>query len=97
MDALWGGPETLVVVSSDLSHFHDYQEAQRLDALTCERILAKAGNLQGHDACGAHALNGLMRSEHGRALEVSLLDCCNSGDTAGDKRGVVGYGAFALH
>lgn len=97
VDALWGGPETLVVISTDLSHFHSYDEAAKLDKRTCDRLLAKASDLSGEEACGAHALNGLMRSEHCRQLEVELLDLCNSGDSAGSKSKVVGYGAFQLH
>jgi AmmeMemoRadiSam system protein B len=97
VDALWGGPETLLVFSTDLSHFHDYDQARRLDALTCERLAARDCTLTGEDACGARALNGLMRSRHGRQLAIELLDLRNSGDTAGDKRRVVGYGAFLLH
>jgi MEMO1 family protein len=97
VDALWGGPETLVIVSTDLSHFHDYQEADMLDSLTCDRLLGRASDLSGEEACGAHALNGLMRSEHCRRLAIELLDRCNSGDSVGPRDKVVGYGAFALH
>lgn len=97
MDELWGGPETLLVVSSDLSHFHSYTDAARLDALTCQRLRAKDSSLNGQDACGACALNGLMSTEHCRPLQVELMDMCNSGDTAGSKDRVVGYGAFILH
>lgn len=97
MDALWGGPETLVVVSTDLSHFHAYEEALQLDGLTCDRLLAKETSLVGTQACGAYALNGLMNSCHVKDLQVELLEYCNSGDTAGDRKRVVGYGAFVLH
>lgn len=97
VDALWGGPETLVVVSTDLSHFHSYDEAAMLDARTCERLLAGATDLDGEDACGARALNGLMRSQRCRQLAIELLGLCNSGDSVGSKDRVVGYGAFALH
>ncbi len=97
IDALWGGPETLIVVSTDLSHFHSYEQAERLDRLTCERLLAHDQSLNGEDACGANALNGLMTSEHGRQLEVELVHRCNSGDSTGDHSRVVGYGAFALY
>jgi len=97
MDALWGGVETLVVISTDLSHFHDYDAATRLDARTCSRVLAKDASLNGHDACGAYALNGLLSSSHGRSLTVEQLGMCNSGDTAGSHDRVVGYGAFVLH
>ncbi|RLA55933.1 MAG: AmmeMemoRadiSam system protein B [Gammaproteobacteria bacterium] len=97
MDALWGGPETLLVVSTDLSHFHTYEDATHLDTLTCDRLQAKDSVLSGQDACGAYALNGLMSTGHCQSLQVELVDRCNSGDTAGSKDRVVGYGAFVLH
>ena len=96
LDELWGGPETLVVISSDLSHFHAYEEACEIDASTCARILQKSTGLSGEEACGARALNGLMSARHCRELNVDLLAACNSGDTAGDRGRVVGYGAFQL-
>ena len=85
------------MVSSDLSHFRDYQDAQQQDAATARAILAKQTNLRGEQACGANAINGLMRSAHCQPLTVTTLAACNSGDTCGDKNRVVGYGAFALH
>lgn len=97
IDALWGGPETLVVISTDLSHYHPYDRARAQDLRTCQRILARDGTLSGLDACGAHALNGLLASEHGGNAQLELLDLRNSGDTAGDRDRVVGYGAFLLH
>lgn len=97
IDHLWGGPETLIVISSDLSHYRSYQEARRIDHQTGQRILAKASDLSGDEACGAHAINGLMRAMHTRSLDIESLDLRNSGDTAGDKSRVVGYGAFSLH
>jgi AmmeMemoRadiSam system protein B len=97
IDQLWGGSDTLVMISTDLSHFLSYEEAGLVDARTCSRILEKTSSLSGEEACGARALNGLMRSEHVRALDVELLGACNSGDTAGNKDRVVGYGAFLLH
>jgi AmmeMemoRadiSam system protein B len=97
MDALWGGEETLIVISTDLSHFLSYAEATQVDTNTCKRILEKSSSLTGEEACGAFALNGLMRTQHAQALRVELLDACNSGDTAGDRNRVVGYGAFLLH
>ena len=97
MDALWGGPETLLVVSTDLSHFHTYDDAMRLDTLTCDRLLAKENALSGQDACGAFALNGLMSTAHCRSLQVERVAMCNSGDTAGSRDRVVGYGAFVVH
>ncbi len=97
IDALAGDPHTLVVISSDLSHFLGYSEAQRIDAATCEHILDKSTGLSGEEACGARAINGLMASSKATTLEVSLLHACNSGDTAGSANRVVGYAAFALH
>ena len=97
MDRLWGGNDSLMVISSDLSHFHTYNSAKQIDASTCQRILDKSSDLTGEEACGARALNGLMRSEHVQSLNIELLAACNSGDTAGDKNRVVGYGAFILH
>ena len=97
IDALWGGPETLIVISSDLSHYLPYQDARRIDQSTGKRIVEKASTLTGEEACGAHAVNGLMRAQHCRDLDVETIDLRNSGDTAGDKSRVVGYGAFVLH
>lgn len=96
LEALWGGEETLIVVSSDLSHFHSYSEAQGIDAQTTARIEARESSLQGEEACGAYALNGLLLAAKARGLNVRTLDVRNSGDTAGDPFRVVGYGAYAL-
>ena len=96
LEALWGGDETLIVASSDLSHFHPYTEAQQIDASTTTRIEAKESTLRGEEACGAYALNGLLRAAQARGLQVRTLDTRNSGDTAGDRFRVVGYGAYAL-
>jgi AmmeMemoRadiSam system protein B len=96
LNAMWGGDETAIVISSDLSHFHSYTEAREIDANTTARIEALETNLHGEDACGAYALNGLMLAAKERGLKVNTLDVRNSGDTAGDKFRVVGYGAYAL-
>ncbi|MCP4234248.1 MAG: AmmeMemoRadiSam system protein B [Aestuariibacter sp.] len=97
LDSLWGGPETLVLISSDLSHFHSYQQAREIDAQTCQRIVQKHSDLKGNEACGSRVINGLMSTKHCQSLTVELISACNSGDTAGDKSRVVGYGAFILH
>ena len=97
LDALWGGPETLIVVSSDLSHYHPYREAQALDRTTAERILALASGLDHEQACGATPINGLLLAARRRGLTPELLDLRNSGDTAGDRGQVVGYAAFGFH
>jgi len=97
LDACWGGPETLVVISTDLSHYHPYDEATRLDARTAAAIVTQRPEaVRDVDACGARPLRGLLRraSEHG--LDIEQLDLRNSGDTAGDHHRVVGYGAFAV-
>ena len=96
LDKLWGGDETLIVVSSDLSHFHDYAEARQIDEHTTARIEASESNLIGEDACGAHAINGLLLAAKMHGMDVRTLDVRNSGDTAGDRNRVVGYGAYAL-
>jgi len=97
MDHLAQDEDTLLVISTDLSHFHSYAEAEHLDAKTCERILARDDTLRGENACGARVLNGLMRTDFSRSLQLELLHRCNSGDSAGDRQRVVGYGAFSLH
>jgi len=97
IDAVWGGPETLIVISSDLSHYLPYAAARETDANTCGRILSKATTLTGDEACGACAVNGLMSAQHCEQLAVEAIDLRNSGDTAGNKSRVVGYGAFILH
>ena len=97
LEALWGGPETLIVVSTDLSHYLPYSEAQRVDQETVESILAlDADALEGERACGTHPLSGLLVAARRKGLEPTLLDLRNSGDTAGDKSRVVGYASFAF-
>ena len=85
LEAVWGGAETLIVVSSDLSHHHTHVEAEELDEQTARRILARRSDLSDAQACGAESLNGLMEAARRRGLEVELLDRRTSGDTAGDK------------
>lgn len=94
LDRLWGGDETLIVVSTDLSHYLPYDQARALDGRTVERIAAGDTQLTPEQACGAHALNGALRAAQRHGLATTLLDWCNSGDTAGDRRRVVGYAAF---
>jgi AmmeMemoRadiSam system protein B len=95
--ALWGGAETLVVVSTDLSHYHDYATAKEIDRRTAAAIVARnADRIGSEDACGAHPLRGLLELSHRVGLDVELLDLRNSGDTAGDRSKVVGYGAFSV-
>ncbi|MDH5388311.1 MAG: AmmeMemoRadiSam system protein B [Gammaproteobacteria bacterium] len=97
LETVWGGDETLIVISSDLSHYHDYNTARTMDAATCSAI----ENLDGHQihygqACGRNPVLGLLLSARKHNLKVSTLDLRNSGDTAGDKNKVVGYGAWAF-
>ena len=96
IDALWGGDETLFVVSTDLSHFHPYDDATRIDHATVERVLQRATDIHPREACGARGLNGALLAARRRGLQPALVDVCNSGDTAGPKDRVVGYGAFAI-
>lgn len=97
LDLLWGGPETLVVISTDLSHYHPATEAERLDQRTAAAIVALRPDLiSGSDACGARPLRGLLAAAAARHVGVELLDLRTSGDTAGDRDRVVGYGAFAV-
>jgi MEMO1 family protein len=97
LEAVWGGAETLVVVSTDLSHHHTHLEAQALDQLTAQRILERRSDLCESQACGSDSLNGLLEVARHRGLQVELLDRRTSGDIAGDNQRVVGYGSFALY
>jgi MEMO1 family protein len=92
---LWGGPETLIVVSSDLSHYHDYQTARRLDAATAAAIEhSDWASLGPNQACGCRAVAGLLLEAGRRGFQARRLSLCNSGDTAGSRDRVVGYGAW---
>jgi len=97
LERLWGGAETLLVISTDLSHYHAYSEARRIDAATLARIAARATDIDHDEACGATPLNGLLACAKKRDIPVRLLAACNSGDTAGGKDSVVGYSSFALY
>jgi len=98
LEHLWGGSETLIVVSSDLSHYHEYSVARQLDTATSEAIVALAPERIDYDgACGRLPIAGLLRAASRRGLRAELLDQRNSGDTAGTKDRVVGYGAYAFH
>jgi AmmeMemoRadiSam system protein B len=96
-EALWGGDETLIVVSSDLSHYLPYDAARRRDRATAAAIVDMEARLVPEEACGAAPINGLLRAARARGLHAELLDLRNSGDTAGSRDHVVGYGAFAFH
>jgi AmmeMemoRadiSam system protein B len=94
---VWGGNETLVLVSSDLSHYLPYDAARKLDAITIDAILRYDTHLTGEQACGCTGINGLSALARERGLSIEEIARCNSGDTAGDRYRVVGYGAFRLN
>ena len=96
-DTLWGGAETLIVVSSDLSHYLPYDAARKRDRDTAAAILALDPSLLPEEACGAAPINGLIVSARRRGLSAELVDLRNSGDTAGSRDRVVGYAAIAFH
>jgi hypothetical protein len=97
LESLWDGAETRVVVSSDLSHYHDYRTAQTFDAATARAIEALQGaELDSRNACGCQPVRGLLRVAAQRGLRAAAVDLRNSGDTAGPRDRVVGYGAFVF-
>jgi AmmeMemoRadiSam system protein B len=96
IEALWGGEETLIVISSDLSHFKTYGDAQLTDRATTLLIEQKQDTIVGEQACGCHPLNGLLRLARYKGLQIQTLDLRNSGDTAGPTDQVVGYGSYAV-
>lgn len=97
LDMLYGGPETLIVVSSDLSHYLDYRRAQSVDRATCVGILELKTDIDHEQACGATPVSGLALLARRRGLKPELIDLRNSGDTAGDKGRVVGYASFGFY
>ena len=97
LERLWGGDETLIVISSDLSHFLPYDIARQVDRATCDAILRLQSEILPEEACGAYPVNGFLRCALHHNLQPELVDLRNSGDTAGDKSRVVGYGAFAFY
>ena len=97
LEALWGGDETLVVVSSDLSHYFDYDTARRMDAATASAIESlEPDQIGSEDACGRTGVQGLLKTARRHELLAHTLDLRSSGDTAGDRAEVVGYGAWEL-
>lgn len=97
LEMLWGGPETLIVISSDLSHYHDYATAQRIDRATSDKIEhLQYEQLNFESACGRIPVSGLLALARKKSLRVKNIDLRNSGDTAGDKQHVVGYGAYVV-
>jgi len=96
LNMLWGGDETLIVISSDLSHFLPYSLAQRTDNATTQSILGLQSNINHEQACGATPINGLTLAARQHQFTPHLLEMCNSGDTGGPQDRVVGYAAFAF-
>ena len=97
LKALWGGDETLIVISSDLSHYHDYATAQQLDQSTTRMIeQLQYDQLNFDSACGRVPVSGLLKFAKEHSFNIKTIDLRNSGDTAGDKNRVVGYGAYVI-
>jgi len=97
LERLWGGDETLIVVSSDLSHFLDYDAAREMDSQTAQAIeQLRPQDIGYHNACGRIAVNALLELAPKHGVKPRTLDLRNSGDTAGSRDQVVGYGAFAF-
>lgn len=97
IDALWGGDETRIIVSSDLSHYHDYETARALDQHTAELVeTLRLEELTSENACGCHPLRGLLHVVRAKGLLVRAADLRSSGDTAGPRDRVVGYGSFLV-
>lgn len=95
IDTAWGGPETLIVVSSDLSHYLPYERAKRVDQATTKAIEElRWEDLKNEQACGFYPICGLLKTAKKRHMKVTTVDLRNSGDTAGTREGVVGYGAY---
>lgn len=97
LEKLWGGPETLIVISSDLSHYHPYAAAQKLDGATSQAIEALRYEDIGYDhACGRIPVSGLLYVARKRGMRAKTVDLRNSGDTVGPRDQVVGYGAYVI-
>lgn len=96
LERVWGGPETLILISSDLSHFRAYEQARDIDHATVQAILQGDGALNHEQACGATPISGMLQAAARHRLTTRLLRYCNSGDTAGGRDRVVGYAAFAF-
>ncbi len=97
LERLWGGEETLIVISSDLSHYHDYAIAQGRDRATSQAIeQLRYEDIDYEDACGRMPVSGLLHVARRRGLTAHTIDLRNSGDTAGPRDRVVGYGAYVF-
>ena len=97
LECLWGGAETLIVVSSDLSHYYDYETARRMDTTTSQAIeQLRSEDISYEQACGRIPINGLLYVARKRGMHAKTIDLRNSGDTAGSRDQVVGYGAYVF-
>jgi hypothetical protein len=98
LEQLWGSEETLIVISSDLSHYHDYETAQLVDKRTSQAIEElRFQDIHYEQACGRNPINGLLHEARRRGMQARTIDLRNSGDTAGSKAQVVGYGAYVFN
>ncbi len=98
LEALWGNEETLIIISSDLSHYNNYKVAKKLDELTTQAIeTLSPKKIKSEQACGRIPINGLLHIAKIKKMQVRTIDVRNSGDTAGSKDQVVGYGAYAFN
>jgi AmmeMemoRadiSam system protein B len=97
LEAIWGGEETLIVISSDLSHYHDYETARKLDTATSAAIESlQPEKIRYENACGRTPVNGLLKQAKKLGLRARTIDLRSSGDTAGPRDQVVGYGAYVI-
>ena len=97
LDALWGGSETLIVISSDLSHYLKYDDARAMDTVTFQAMGNSDAIQINHEvACGATPLRGRLVAAKRRGMKVTILGLRNSTDTTGNRSLVVGYGAWVL-
>jgi AmmeMemoRadiSam system protein B len=97
LETVWGESETLIVVSTDLSHYHGYAQGRLIDRATNDAILSYSTEIDGDQACGCVGLNGILACARQRHMRIQLEDLRSSGDTAGDRERVVGYGAWSLY
>ena len=98
LESVWEDPRNFVIISSDLSHFHSYADAKKLDRNTVDLIQnLDSQSLDTEFACGHYPICGLLNLARNRKLKIKALDIRSSGDTAGSKESVVGYGSFAVY
>jgi AmmeMemoRadiSam system protein B/AmmeMemoRadiSam system protein A len=101
IERLWGNEQTLIIISTDLSHFHSYTQAMTMDSETCQKVLHYQTDISSVQACGANPLNAALHQARLRELQIEQLAYCNSGDTGGNsaqgRERVVGYASFAMY